>query len=602
MARRRGLVASIARMQREAERARAVRERDAARRARDAQRSQAARARERVADQKERARLYAVARAEEVAGDNADLEAEVAALEGVLASTLDVDDFLDLETLKQPLVLPQFDPSVAGAVRPAPRLEEFLPDAPSGLGRAFGGAARHQERVQQAQAAFERAAAAHQVQLQAHGREFEAVRRRHDAEVARLTDEQREQIEQVTALQRGLAAGLPEAVVGYLDLVLEAAAYPDGFPHAWRLAYTPETRQLVVEYELPAREVVPVAKAYRYVKSSDTVTAVARSQAQIRALYSSVVAQTALRVVHEVLESDRAGRVASVVLNAHVTATDPGTGRPVRPCLVALGTTRSRFMELDLRRVDPAACLRHLEARVSRDPAALVPVEPMVRFDSIDLRFSSETEQVGSLATAGSAVEESAPAPTPVTPGSDERRPSVPVRPEPPRPSAEQDLSAGQNVVLTGPVIDISLPEAWTSPADLSVLMLGPDGRVGGDDDFIFFNNPTAADGAIGLRGGDNPDGATIDLSLLPEHCERLVLVASGADPTVNVARTALLILDPAAETSQLTFQPADATVMPALICAEIYRRQGAWRLRAVGQGYSDGLAGLARDYGVNVN
>ncbi len=592
MARRRGLVASIARMQREAERARAVRERDAARRARDAQRSQAARARERVADQKERARQYALSRAEEVAEDNGELDAEVAALDAVLASTLDVDDFLDLETLKQPVVLPQFDPSVAGAVRPAPRLEEFLPDAPSGLGRAFGGAARHQDRVQQAHAAFERAAAAHQVQAQAHGREFEAARRRHDAEVARLTDEHREQIEQVTQLQRGLAAGLPEAVVGYLDLVLEAAIYPEGFPHAWRLAYTPETRQLVVEYELPAREVVPAAKAYRYVKSSDTVTPVARSQAQIRALYTSVVAQTSLRVVHEVLESDRAGRVASVVLNAHVTATDPGTGRSVRPCLVALGTTRSRFRELDLRQVDPAACLRHLEARVSRDPAGLVPVEPMVRFDTIDLRFSSETEQIGPSA------------PPPRAPGSNERRGPTPApgRPESPRSSAEQDLTAGQNVVLTGPVIDISLPEAWTSPADLSVLILGPDGRVAGDDDFIFFNNPTAADGAIGLRGGDNPDGATIDLSLLPEHCERLVVVASGADSTVDVARTALLVLDPAAETSQLTFRPADTTKMPALICAEIYRRQGSWRLRAVGQGYGDGLAGLARDYGVNVN
>ncbi|WP_300009901.1 TerD family protein [Pseudonocardia sp.] len=579
-------------MQREAERARAVRERDAARRARDAQRSQAARARERVADQKERARQYALSRAEEVAEDNGELDAEVAALDAVLASTLDVDDFLDLETLKQPVVLPQFDPSVAGAVRPAPRLEEFLPDAPSGLGRAFGGAARHQDRVQQAHAAFERAAAAHQVQAQAHGREFEAARRRHDAEVARLTDEHREQIEQVTQLQRGLAAGLPEAVVGYLDLVLEAAIYPEGFPHAWRLAYTPETRQLVVEYELPAREVVPAAKAYRYVKSSDTVTPVARSQAQIRALYTSVVAQTSLRVVHEVLESDRAGRVASVVLNAHVTATDPGTGRSVRPCLVALGTTRSRFRELDLRQVDPAACLRHLEARVSRDPAGLVPVEPMVRFDTIDLRFSSETEQIGPSA------------PPPRAPGSNERRGPTPApgRPESPRSSAEQDLTAGQNVVLTGPVIDISLPEAWTSPADLSVLILGPDGRVAGDDDFIFFNNPTAADGAIGLRGGDNPDGATIDLSLLPEHCERLVVVASGADSTVDVARTALLVLDPAAETSQLTFRPADTTKMPALICAEIYRRQGSWRLRAVGQGYGDGLAGLARDYGVNVN
>ncbi len=41
---------------------------------------------------------------------------------------------------------------------------------------------------------------------------------------------------------------------------------------------------------------------------------------------------------------------------------------------------------------------------------------------------------------------------------------------------------------------------------------------------------------------------------------------------------------------------------MPTLVCAEIYRRQSSWRLRAVGQGYQDGLAGLVRDYGVNVD
>jgi restriction system protein len=577
-------------MQREAERARAARERDAARAARDAQRAQAARARERLADQKERARLYAALRAEDVAADNAQLEADVAALESVLASTLDIDDFLDLEALKQPLLLPQFDPAVAGDVRPAPQLEQFLPDMPSGLARAFGGSARHQERVQQAHAAFEQAAAAHQVQLRAHATRLEAARREHDAEVRRLTHEHREQTEQVTELQRGLAAGLPEAIVGYLDLVLEAAAYPDGFPHAWRLAYTPETRQLVVEYELPTRDVVPAVKAYRYVKSSDTVNPVARPQAQVRALYTSVVAQTVIRVVHEILESDRDGHVESIVLNAHVTAVDPATGRAVRPCLVALGTTRSRFTALDLRRIEPLACLQHLEARVSRDPAALVPVEPMVRFDSVDLRFSSETEQV----RPGTAVATEA-LPSPSAAPARERS-------ETGRSDAERDLVAGQNVVLTGPIIDISFPEAWTSPADLSVLMLSPDGRVGTDDDFVFFNNPVAAGGAIELRGGDSPDGATIDLSSLPENCERLVLVASGPDPTVDVARTALLVLDPAAETGQLTFTPVGTAIMPTLVCAEIYRRQSSWRLRAVGQGYQDGLAGLARDYGVNVD
>lgn len=80
------------------------------------------------------------------------------------------------------------------------------------------------------------------------------------------------------------------------------------------------------------------------------------------------------------------------------------------------------------------------------------------------------------------------------------------------------------------------------------------------------------------------------------------MLVASGADSTVDVARTALLVLDPAAATSQLTSTPDEAAIMPTLICAEIYRRQGAWRLRAIGQGYRDGLAGLARDYGVSVD
>ncbi len=591
VARRRGFVATVARMQREAERARVARERDAARAVRDAQRAQAAWARERLADQKERARLYAASRAEDIAADNAQLEADVAALESVLASTLDVDDFLDLEALKRPLLLPRFDPTVVGDVRPAPQIEQFLPDMPSGLARAFGGSARHQERVQQAHGDFERAAAAHQVQLRARATRLEAARREHDAEVRRLTDEHREQTEPITELQRGLAAGLPEAVVGYLDLVLEAAVYPDGFPHAWRLAYTPETRQLVVEYELPTRDVVPAAKAYRYVKSSDTVNPVARPQAQVRALYTSVVAQTVIRVVHEILESDRDGHVESIVLNAHVTAVDPATGRAVRPCLVALGTTRSRFTALDLRRIEPLACLQHLEARVSRDPAALVPVEPMVRFDSVDLRFSSETEQVrpGTAVAAAEALPSPPPAP-------------ARERSEASRSIAERDLVAGQNVVLTGPIIDISLPEAWTSPADLSVLMLGPDGRVGTDDDFVFFNNPVAAGGAIELRGGDSPDGATIDLSSLPEHCERLVLVASGPDSTVDVARTALLVLDPAAETSQLTFTPVGTAIMPTLVCAEIYRRQSSWRLRAVGQGYQDGLAGLVRDYGVNVD
>ena len=128
--------------------------------------------------------------------------------------------------------------------------------------------------------------------------ELARARERHDQEAARLTAAHREQVAQVGELQRGLTAGEPDAVVAYLDLVLEAASYPDGFPHGRRLVYVPQSRQLVVEYALPTLDVVPAVKSFRYVKANDTVTQTARPQAQVRQLYASVVAQTALRVVH----------------------------------------------------------------------------------------------------------------------------------------------------------------------------------------------------------------------------------------------------------------------------------------------------------------
>jgi len=75
------------------------------------------------------------------------------------------------------------------------------------------------------------------------------------------------------------------------------------------------------------------------------------------------------------------------------------------------------------------------------------------------------------------------------------------------------------------------------------------------------------------------------------------VSVDGGRFADVHDLRVTASTTSPATE---YVFQPA-ATVETALVCLEIYRRDGAWRLRAVGQGYDDGLAGLARDYGVDI-
>ena len=399
MARRSGVVAALVRMQREAERQRVRQARAAAQSQRAAA---AARTRAAVQDQKLRDRMYIEDRTREAAEDTAQVEHQVQVLQSVLVATLDVDDFLDLEALKQPPPSPVFDPTTVGTPPSPPRESDFAVEGPSALGRVFA-ASKHAARAEQRQAEYKQALAGYRAAAQQHAQRLEKARLKHDADVARLAEQHRQNVEEINALQRGLAARQPDAVVRYLDLVLEAAEYPDGFPHSWRLGYAAASRHLDIEYELPQIDVVPKDKAYKYVKSSDTITPSARPATQIRSIYAEMLRQTALRVVHEVMEADRGGAVRTVAFNGYVNGTNPATGREVRPCLVALATSRDRFLKVDLARVDTVACLAHLEARVSKDPSKLQPVEPIVLTGSLEADYTLSTE------------DESDPSPAPPT-------------------------------------------------------------------------------------------------------------------------------------------------------------------------------------------
>jgi len=576
MARRRGVLATLVQIQREAERDRQRRARAAAKAQQDAQRAAAARTRAAVQDQKLRDRLYAEDRTKEAAEDTAQLERQVETLQGLLAATLDVDDFLDLEALKRPPTYPVFDPLTVGAPPTLPNEADYAVEGPSALGRVFA-ASKHAARAEQRQAEYEQALYGYQTAAQRHALQLEDARRRHEASVARQEQEHRQHVDEISALQRGLAGRRPEAVVRYLDLVLEAADYPDGFPHSWRLAYASSSGHLAIEYELPTMDVVPAEKAFKWVKSSDTINPTARPATQIRSIYTEVVRQTALRVVHEVLEADRVGVIRTVVLNGYVHGTDPATGQQVRRCLVALATSRDRFLGIDLARVNTVDCLRHLEARISKDPGKLQPVEPIELLGSLEADYTLDTG-----GEAGPSLE-SSPADS-ATSGNG----------RPPEAATQrQELVAGQNMPLGAPRVQVDL---LARNVDLSMLLVGANGRVDRDEDFVFYNNPRSADGAVTLTA----NGASVSTDLLPQHCERVVVVVSAGD--ANSIADATAVLRQPGNATDLQFRPADPARVSALVWGEIYLRNGNWRLRAVGQGWSDGLAGLARDYGVNID
>jgi restriction system protein len=180
-------------------------------------------------------------------------------------------------------------------------------------------------------------------------------------------------------------------------MVLGNSVYPEDFPQHYRLAYVPESRQLVIEYELPTMDVVPTVREYRYIKTRDEVASTGRPVKEVRDRYSSVVTQVTLRTLHEVFEADRTPWIDTVVLNGVVDTVDPATGKAIRPCLVTVRATRDQFAELNLERVDPAACLQYLNASVSKRPEELAPVRPVLEFDMVDKRFVEEIDVLADL-------------------------------------------------------------------------------------------------------------------------------------------------------------------------------------------------------------
>ncbi|MET7294736.1 TerD family protein [Streptomyces griseoloalbus] len=178
------------------------------------------------------------------------------------------------------------------------------------------------------------------------------------------------------------------------------------------------------------------------------------------------------------------------------------------------------------------------------------------------------------------------------------------------------EMVKGANVALaalsenTGSVI-VSLQWASQSgegDADVSVLLLGENGRVRSDGDFYFYNNPVAADGSVELlgkkpTGEGSEDRIVFDLTAVPPGVERIVVAASRyGDARFDELDGLRVELADAGGDDLLRFTIDDAGSVSAFIFGELYRRHEDWKFRAVGQGYDTGLAGLATDFGVDID
>ncbi|MFJ8539606.1 CAP domain-containing protein [Streptomyces sp. NPDC093591] len=155
------------------------------------------------------------------------------------------------------------------------------------------------------------------------------------------------------------------------------------------------------------------------------------------------------------------------------------------------------------------------------------------------------------------------------------------------------ELVPGGNLPLPGGSVSVRVP----GPFDVSALVTDDSGKVRGDADFVFYNQPSAP--GARLQG----DTLTVDPPRLRPGATRVTVVVSPADPGTPLGRLpspTLQVTGPGGHPIA-RFAPPRPRQETVLLLAEIYRRGGGWKLRALGQGYADGLAGLARDFGVDV-
>ncbi|MFG2124666.1 TerD family protein [Streptomyces sp. NPDC048710] len=162
-------------------------------------------------------------------------------------------------------------------------------------------------------------------------------------------------------------------------------------------------------------------------------------------------------------------------------------------------------------------------------------------------------------------------------------------------------MTPGSNISLSAArvTVDVSAPVRL----DVSGLLLTGDGKVRSDDDFIFYNQPAGPGVTYTSGGGAAPDAITVDTGAVPPDIEKIVVTASpdAAGQTFQGIEPTATIRDADGGSVLATFTPPQLGTETALVIVEIYRRNGQWKARAVGQGYANGLAGIATDFGVTV-
>ncbi|MFE2285228.1 restriction endonuclease [Streptomyces sp. NPDC059443] len=375
-----GLIGDWAEAQRRTQQTQLIQQREAERRQRTYERDVARGQREQQAAHRQRREAEALRR-------TAQIDSEVAALQGLLVAGCRAPAFRTA-ALARPELLEPFNPGTLANPVPMPRIDQFQQQS-SGWTLGSGGRAQAEREAHDRYTQAWQAAHAAEAQRQ---QQLAAYRQQYDRWAAEQLAEIRAHNSGLTELTAALRTGDAETVVEYFSAALYAStAWTEALPRQLAAAYDPSARQLVLDWELPGYAVVPEARAVQYLPSTDQDKVKPRPVTERRALYRDLLAQCVLLVVRELYAADEFGVLDSVVVNGFVDCPDPVTGQEARFVLATVSVPRSTFAGLRLEQVSAVDCLvEGLRGQLSTRPDQLTAV-----------RAGRRPEEVGAVVSHG---------------------------------------------------------------------------------------------------------------------------------------------------------------------------------------------------------
>ena len=175
-------------------------------------------------------------------------------------------------------------------------------------------------------------------------------------------------------------------ITSYKRELLNNSKYPFKLNKKINIGYCKYTKNLLIDYLLPKKDIVQSINKYKYMPKLDEIREVQRKNKDINSIYNEVIYSIVLRSMDEVFKSDIYGNIKSIIFNGYIEDIDLSTGQDIKPYIISSMIEKQDFRKIDLKRVDKLICLKDaMQSRINLNSnLELKSIVPIYNYDYVN--------------------------------------------------------------------------------------------------------------------------------------------------------------------------------------------------------------------------